>query len=174
MQQKINLIEQVYLNSYFLKGNKIMLTALTQWDWLALAAILLIAEVLVSGGFLLWIGISAALVGVFIWIFPNSLTWGLQMLMFGVLAIISSIFWWAYLRRNPIATDIPYLNLRSDQYIGRIFELTEPIVNGRGKIKSGDTSWSVAGPDLPAGSKVKVIGSDGIVLKVQAIDDKKQ
>lgn len=147
-----------------------MLTTLSQWDWLALAAILLIAEMLVSGGFLLWIGISAALVGLIIWIFPHFLAWDMQMLLFSILAIISSVIWWAYLKRNPIATDEPFLNLRSNQYIGRVFELSEPVVNGRGKIKSGDTFWTVSGPDLPAGTKVKVIGAEGIVLKVEVAD----
>jgi inner membrane protein len=149
-----------------------MLNALSQWDWLALAVILLIAEVLVSGGFLLWIGISAALVGVLVWIYPLVITWGIQMLLFSALAIISSICWWAYLKRNPIATDEPFLNLRSNQYIGRVFELSEPIINGRGKIKSGDSYWTVTGPDLPVGSKVKVIAADGVVLKVEAFIDK--
>lgn len=147
------------------------MAALTQWHWFGIAAILLIAEVLISGGFLLWIGISAAIVGILVWIFPHALSWGMQMLLFGVGALVSSVLWWAYLRRNPSKTDEPRLNLRNEQYIGRIFTLSEAIVNGRGKIRSGDSWWIVQGPDLPVGTRVTVIGVDGIVLIVKKVED---
>lgn len=145
--------------------------ALTQWHWLGLAAIFLIAEVLVSGGFLLWIGISAVIVGVLVWIFPHEISWGIQMLLFGMGAILSSVLWWLYLKHHPIKTDEPNLNLRTEQYIGRIFTLSEAIVNGRGKIRSGDSWWTVSGSDLPVGTKVKVIDVDGIILKVIKVDN---
>lgn len=145
--------------------------ALNQWHWLGIALILLIAEVLVSGGFLLWIGISAAVVGILVWIFPHEIPWGVQMLLFGMGALISSALWWAYLKRNPSKTDEPQLNLRNEQYIGRTFTLSEAIVNGRGKIRSGDSWWIVMGSDLPVGTKVKVIGVEGIILKVTKAED---
>lgn len=146
-----------------------MLQALTQWHWLALAVILFIAEVLVGGGFLLWIGISALIVGLLEWIFPTTLTWGLQMLLFAVFGVLNCVLWWLYLRRHPSATDEPKLNRRSEAVVGRTFELSEPIVNGRGKIHAGDTSWLVTGPDLPVGAKVKVISADGTLLHVKAV-----
>src|SRR5437868_10703999 len=87
-------------------------------------------------------------------------------------------FFFLLIRQPPISTLFPYttlfrsfLNLRNNQYIGRVFELSEPIVNGRGKIKSGDTFWTVSGLDLPVGSKVKVIGADGIILKVERSEE---
>lgn len=143
------------------------MVALTQWHWFGLAAIFLIAEMLVSGGFLLWIGISAAIVGAIAWIFPHEISWGIQMLLFGGFAILSSVSWWAYLKRHPIKSDEPRLNLRNEQYIGRVFSLSEAIVNGRGKIRSGDSYWIVTGPDLPVGARVEVIGVDGVILKVK-------
>lgn len=147
------------------------MVALTQWHWLGLAAIFLIAEVLVSGGFLLWIGISAVIVGILVWIFPHEISWGMQMLLFAVGAILSSASWWLYLKQNPIKSDEPHLNLRNEQYIGRVFNLSEAIVNGRGKIRSGDSFWSVSGPELPIGTKVKVVGVDGVILKVIKVED---
>lgn len=145
--------------------------ALTQWHWLGLAAIFLIAEVLVSGGFLLWIGISAVVVGILVWIFPHEISWGMQMLLFGAGGVLSSVLWWLYLKHHPIKTDSPNLNLRNEQYVGRIFTLSEAIVNGRGKIRSGDSWWSVSGSDLPEGTKVKVIGVDGIILRVIKVEN---
>jgi membrane protein implicated in regulation of membrane protease activity len=142
---------------------------LTQWHWLVLALLLLIAEVLVSGGFLLWIGLSAAAVSLVVWFLPN-LSIGLQMLLFGAGAILTSFIWWQYLQRHPIVSKDPNLNLRSQQYVGHTFNLIEPIINGRGKIRTGDSFWVVTGPDLPVGTKVKIIRADGMVLVAEAVE----
>ena len=48
--------------------------------------------------------------------------------------------------------------------------LHEAIVGGRGKIKAGDSLWLVIGPDLPVGTPIKVVGQDGVLLKVQQAD----
>jgi membrane protein implicated in regulation of membrane protease activity len=59
------------------------------------------------------------------------------------------------------------LNRRAEQYVGRVFTLSEPIVNGTGKIRVDDSSWKVSGADCDANTKVKVISVDGTVLKVE-------
>lgn len=140
-----------------------MFHTLTQWHWLILSAILFIAEVSISGGFLLWIGISALLLSAIVWIFPAT-SWGVQMMLFSVLAIIATVLWWAYLRRYPIATDDPKLNRRNERYVGRTFVLIEAIENGRGKIHVDDSTWTVKGPDLPVGTVVKIIRAEGVLL----------
>ncbi|NDH61491.1 MAG: hypothetical protein EBY18_07515 [Alphaproteobacteria bacterium] len=45
--------------------------------------------------------------------------------------------------------------------------LDAPILNGRGRIKLGDGSWSVTGPDMVAGARVRVRGVDGNELRVE-------
>ena len=50
--------------------------------------------------------------------------------------------------------------------IGRTATLTEPITEGRGRIKLGDTMWRVTGPDLPAGTQVRVTGADATDLEL--------
>jgi hypothetical protein len=47
--------------------------------------------------------------------------------------------------------------------VGQRGALLLPIVNGRGRIRLGDSSWSVTGPDLPAGMSVEVTGIEGTV-----------
>jgi membrane protein implicated in regulation of membrane protease activity len=141
----------------------IWLNTLTHWHWLILGVILLIAEVAVSGGFLLWIGLSALVVSLIVWIVPT-MHWGNQLLLFSAGAVIASASWWAYLRKHPIATEDPKLNRRSEQYTGRVFTLVEPIINGRGKVHIGDSTWTVQGPDSPAGTDVKIIRAEGVVL----------
>ena len=50
--------------------------------------------------------------------------------------------------------------------IGREFTLEKPIVDGTGTVRIDDTIWRVAGPDAPAGSKVRVVQADGASLTV--------
>lgn len=47
------------------------LQALSFWDWLALGTVLLILEVFGAGGYLLWIGLAAACVGVLAFLLPG-------------------------------------------------------------------------------------------------------
>ena len=48
--------------------------------------------------------------------------------------------------------------------------MSEPIVNGRGRIVVDDSSWKVEGPDLPAGATIEVVSADGVVLAVEPAD----
>src|SRR6185437_4596627 len=71
-----------------------------------------------------------------------------------------------YLRSNPLHSDRPLLNERAVQHIGQCYDLIDPIVNGRGSVKIGDSIWRVEGPELPKGARVRVLGADGTLLKV--------
>ena len=62
-------------------------------------------------------------------------------------------------------SDRPLLNERAVQHIGQCFELIDPIVNGRGSIKIGDSIWRVEGPELPKGAVCSVLGADGTLLE---------
>ena len=141
---------------------------LSYWDWLGLGTLLLILEVFGAGGYLLWVGIAAASVGVLTFIFPG-LDWTWQFLLFGLFSVLSAVLWWRRQRDSLKTSDQPGLNQRGSELLGRQFSLHEPIVAGRGKIKAGDTLWLVIGPDLPVGTNVRVIGQEGVLLKVEAI-----
>ena len=65
-------------------------------------------------------------------------------------------------------TDRPFLNRRADGYVGRVFTLDKPIVDGVGTVRIDDTVWRVSGPDCPAGSRVKIARADGVSLLVEA------
>jgi len=71
------------------------------------------------------------------------------------------------IKRYPIRTDEPRLNRRGEQYIGRVFTLEEPIVNRHGKIRVDDSTWKIEGDDCRPGTNVRVVGVDGVVLKVE-------
>jgi len=149
----------------------ISLDMLNHWHWLFFGVILATLEILVGASFfLLWLGGCAASIAVVLFFWPD-LTWQYQVLIFAIESVGCLVFWRWYLKNTPNETDRPTLNQRSAQYIGRFFTLTEPIVNGLGKVKVDDTTWRIEGPDLPVGSKIKVIGVDGVILKIAKRDD---
>jgi len=140
------------------------------WHWWVLALLLVIIEMIAPGMFLLWIGAAAAVTGLIMFVADSvgwQVSWQLQFVIFGVLAVASVVAAKYYVKRNPIETDNATLNRRSAQYMGRVFNLDEAIVNGIGKVRVGDSVWRVQGPDLPAGERVKVVGVDGTMLKVE-------
>lgn len=136
------------------------------WLWLVVAVVLVVIEILAPVAYFLWLGIAAAVVGVVVWLFPTLAVLH-QLLLFAVLAIVAVTLVKVYFRRHRIATDQPGLNRRGMQYVGRVFTLETPIVNGIGKLRVDDTTWKIEGADLPAGSHVKVVGVDGTILRVE-------
>jgi membrane protein implicated in regulation of membrane protease activity len=148
--------------------------AINIWYWFALAAILVIMEVVIGTSFfLLWIGASAAIVGTVLFLYP-ALSWEYQFLLFAVVSAACLLFWHTYLKRRQKYSDQPTLNRRNEQYVGRTVTLTEPLVNGRGRIRIDDSFWRIEGPDMPEGTLVKVVGVDGVVLKVVSINSQDQ
>ena len=98
--------------------------------------------------------------------FSSDISWQWQLLWFCALSLISVLLAAKYLRQHPLSSERPLLNQRALQLIGQSFDLVDPIVNGRGSIKAGDTIWRVEGPELPKGARITVIGADGTLLKV--------
>lgn len=143
-----------------------MLQQLTYWHWFILAAVLIILEVFAPGAFMLWIGIAAAVVGAVLYFVP-ALTWEYQFILFAMASVGSILAWRSYRNTHPTMTDEPTLNRRGAQYIGRVFTLDAPIVDGVGKIRVDDSTWKIVGIDCPAGVKVKVVGIESTVLKVE-------
>ena len=117
--------------------------------WLSLGGLLLAAEMLGGSGYLLWSGVAGVVTGALTWLLPLS---------------------WEWLRKR-VKTQRPadaQLNQRGQQLVGRRLTLDAPLVNGRGHVRVGDSSWPViADEDFAAGSKVEVIAVEGITLRIR-------
>ena len=143
---------------------------ITFWHWLILGIALIAAEVLVPGTFLLWPGIAAILTGVLAYMAP-ALDWRVDALVFAALTVASALLGRKlYARLKHPATDEPALNRRAEALIGGVHTLTAPLADGEARMKVGDSTWKIVGPDLPAGTKVRVIGVEGISLRVERLD----
>ncbi|MBP2298630.1 NfeD family protein [Azospirillum picis] len=133
--------------------------------WGATGALLVAAELVVPGIFLIWFGGAALLTGLVV---ALSGDWGLvnEAAFFTIAAgaAVSAAIILARRRKGVAAADAGRINDRAGQLIGRQVVLTEAIVNGHGKLFVGDTLWPVEGPDRPAGTPMVVAGHSGMVL----------
>jgi len=141
------------------------------WHWFALGGILGVLEILVPGFVLIWLGLAAILVGIMLLAWEG-MPFAYQLLAYAGFSVLCVVTWFYWLRRNPTESDKPTLNRRAEQLIGRKAAIVDAIVNGRGRIKLGDGTWAVTGPDLPAGHMVEITGTDGAVLLVKPAEDK--
>lgn len=137
------------------------------WAWIVAGLVLLALELVVPGGFLLWMGISGIVTGIVVLVW--AIGWPLQWLIFGVLSLVSIALWVRWTRSRPAPTDRPYLNRRAEHFVGQEAVLEQAIEQGFGRVVLGDTVWRVSGADLPAGQRVRIVGSEGAVLKVEAV-----
>ena len=91
-----------------------------------------------------------------------------QIAAFVVLSFVSIQVYRKWFRQRARESDRPTLNRRAAQHIGRVVPVERAIVAGSGRVKIGDAFWTVQGPDLPVGTPVRVVGTDGSSLQVEA------
>jgi membrane protein implicated in regulation of membrane protease activity len=138
-----------------------------KWHWLILAGVFFVIELVAPGAFMMWLGLSALLVGIIsffvVW------AWQYQLIAFAVFAIASIPLWRRFAHRVEKPGDQPFLNRRADAFVGRVFTLEKPIVSGSGTVRIDDSIWRLSGADAPAGSRVKVVRADAATLVVEAV-----
>ena len=146
-----------------------MITAHPHVFWLSLGGLLLAAEMLGGNGYLLWSGVAAVMTGLLVWLLPFGWEW--QGALFAVLTLVAAWLWWRWLNRQ-VRSQKPAdsaLNQRGQQLVGKRYTLDDTLINGRGHVRIGDSSWPViADEDLIAGTRVEVIAVEGITLRVKA------
>ena len=140
-------------------------TISTHWFWLSLGLILGVAEMVAPGFFLMWLGLAALIVGILDYSLPITLAY--QVAMFATLSVLTVFAGKKFLQKNPIESDDVNLNDRGARMTGEIVTVVEPIANGHGRVKVGDSVWNARGMDASMGANVRVIGADGAVLLVE-------
>lgn len=136
------------------------------WYWWALAAVLLVCEMLLPGVVFLFLAIGAAAAGLLL-LMVADLSLEMQFVVFAVVAVASAVGLRPMLRGLQNGGSGAGLNARSESLVGKTLVLDAPILSGRGRVKLGDGSWSVTGPDMVAGTRVRVVAVDGTELRVE-------
>ena len=140
-----------------------------RWDvfaWAAIALLLFAAEALAPGAFMLWLGFAAVVVFLGVLLVPGIPVLA-QAAAFIALGFVSIQVYRKWFRARERQSDQPALNRRTAALVGRVVTLEHAIVDGRGRVQIADAFWEVVGPDLAAGTPVRIVAVDGMTLKVQ-------
>jgi len=137
------------------------------WYWWALAAVLLVFEMMLPGIVFLFLSVGALAAGAVLLI-VSDLSLELQLFVFAIVSVASAVVLRPALKRlqhgRPADAN---LNARGDGLVGRTIVLDTPILGGQGRVKLGDGSWTITGPDMAAGSRVRVAACSGNELRVE-------
>lgn len=137
--------------------------------WAALALVLIAVESVAPGVFMLWLGFAAATVFLVLLAVPDlPNVW--QAITFVAMGFVFIGVYLKFFRGNDEASDRPLLNRPLDQLVGQVFPLDQAIVDGRGRLKIGDAYWVAEGPDLPQGTRVRVVSAQNMSLQVRPVD----
>lgn len=140
------------------------------WHWLILGFALIALEVVVPGTFLVWPGMAAIITGMVAYGAPG-LPWQALAALFAVLTVVAALVGRRlYARLHEPVDSEPALNRRAERFIGTTHTLATPILDGSGRLRLGDTTWKIVGADLPTGARIRIVGVDGIALKVEKIE----
>ena len=135
------------------------------WLWMIGGILLLIAEVIAPGFFLVFIGAAALATGAFTLLFGLDVP--AQLTLFAIYAIVAVMFGKkAYANRNTDSSD-PLLNDRGARMIGRSVTVIETVDEHSGRVRVGDSEWSARGGPGGPGERVRITGVEGNCLLVE-------
>jgi membrane protein implicated in regulation of membrane protease activity len=137
------------------------------WVWLTLGLVLAGLEMLVPGVYLIWLAVAAIITGVLTGLFDLSLP--MQVIDFVFLSLIMAFSAKRFLRDKPIESSDPLMNRRGARMVGQTALVVQAIEHGSGRVHYGDGDWIARGPDVAAGERVRIVGSDGASLLVEPL-----
>lgn len=137
--------------------------------WIIIGIILIILEFMAPGVFLVWLGVAALVTGILGLIFPMNLM--AYLLVFSALSLASVLVGRKiYAHSNDMEDETENLNERIESYMGQTYIVEEDIIHGRGRVRVDDSSWlAFADEDIPKGTEVRIIASEGTALKVEPV-----
>jgi len=132
------------------------------WYWIIAGTILMGLEILIPGVFVLWIGLGALVVGLFLALFPEaSPAWQLVLFAVAMLASIGTGFVIQRRGRNrPDAANA--LNQERNTMRGHSYAAIDDFSGGHGRVRVGDGSYAAVSDDAIR---------EGEMVTVTAIDD---
>lgn len=139
------------------------------YHWMTLAALLIGIEMIMPTQYLIWPGISAAVVGL--------LSFAVEMstaVETGIFAGLSAVLVAAshYYMPKGVVRERSGLNQRTDQLVGRTAVVAEDFQHGSGPVTVGDSRWSaqaVDGESYGAGTAVQIVSAESTLLKVKRL-----
>jgi membrane protein implicated in regulation of membrane protease activity len=128
--------------------------------------ILLIAEIMAPGVFLVWIGIAAIVTGLFALLFGIGVAG--QLGLFALYAVVAVLAGKRFYAVREVEHSGPRLNNPSERLIGRRVVVVQPVDEDSGRVRVGDSEWSARGGPAQPGERVRITGVEGNCLIVEA------
>ncbi|MEO6388483.1 MAG: NfeD family protein [Croceibacterium sp.] len=138
------------------------------WVWLTLGLVLAGLEMVVPGVHLIWLACAAIATGVLTATLHISLP--MQVIDFVFFSLIAVYSARRFLAENPVDSSDPMMNQRGARLVGETALVVTAIEHGSGRIHLGDSEWIAHGPDVAAGERVRISGSEGAILLVEPLN----
>ena len=136
------------------------------WLWMIGGVVLLIAEIIAPGFFLMFVGGAAIATGLFALLFGLGVP--AQLALFALYSLVAVMIGRrAYAGTTSSAAD-PLLNDRVGRLIGKMVTVVEAVDAQGGRVRVGDSEWSARGGPAAVGERVRIAGVDGNCLNVEA------
>lgn len=135
------------------------------WWWLIGGVLLLIAEIVAPGFFLIFIGAAAIATGLFVLLFDLGAAPALA--LFALYTALAVAVGRKVYANKPVNSTDPHLNDRSARMIGRTVTVVETVDEHGGRVRVGDSEWSARGGPADPGTRVRITGIDGNCLRVE-------
>jgi membrane protein implicated in regulation of membrane protease activity len=133
------------------------------WLWLIGGVVLLIAEIIAPGFFLIFIGAAAIATGLFTLLFNLGIVPQLALFaLYALLAVMAGRRFYA----NREEASSQRLNDPAGRLIGKIVTVVSAVDEHNGRVRLGDSEWSARGGPAAAGERVRITGVDGNCLQV--------
>lgn len=136
------------------------------WLWMIGGVLLLIAEIIAPGFFLLFIGSAAIATGAFALLFGLGLP--AQLALFALYSLLALMVGRKVYANSPASSSDPNLNDRAAQLLGKHVTAISAIDEHSGRVQVGDGQWSARGGPAEAGERVRITRVDGNCLIVEA------
>jgi membrane protein implicated in regulation of membrane protease activity len=136
------------------------------WLWLIGGVVLLIAEVIAPGFFLIFVGAAALATGLFTVLF--GLGAAAQLALFALYALLAVMIGRRFYANRSAEIGDPMLNDRAARLIGKTVTVVAAVDENNGRVRVGDGEWSARGGPAAIGTRVRITGIDGNCLSVEA------
>jgi len=129
--------------------------------------VLLIAEVIAPGFFLLFVGAAAIATGLFTVLFSLGIV--PQLALFALYALLAVLIGRRFYANLPKDHADPLLNDRAGRLVGKVVTVTVAVDEHHGRVRVGDSEWSARGDPAAPGERVRITGIEGNCLTVETV-----
>ncbi|MEO6247018.1 MAG: NfeD family protein [Sphingomicrobium sp.] len=140
------------------------------WWWAIGGVLLLIAEVIAPGFFLIFFGVAAIATGLFALLFGLGVE--AQLILFALYTAVAVLAGRRFYAR-PRGGHSPKLNDRTAQLTGRVVTVVQAIGVEGGRVRLGDSEWSARGASSAVGDQVVIRAVEGNCLIVDPVPGEK-